>query len=570
VQVTILAPQCWQPAVTAAAADLPPAAASLMAALVRYLHDRHVGIAPGPAGRLALTLLGGRRPVPRGGEADWPAVVARLVDGVLPGGGDGGPAGDGRSGGGRRAPATVVPGSVPFALVDRVVLPLVAAAQHRTGRCCLFGAEGHEVPAGGDAFLRGYEAEQEAALAGVCAGMTDGLPDLFWHHRGMDMAALSRRLAGRGGQVPLPEADAETVALLLRLDPVFAPTAHRVQRSRRPRRASLQPSGVRPREGGVTGIRMTRTMDDMDDMLVSEYTNHPLVLLDRLVNSGFMVRHRPPRRQNRRDVLLVGAMPLGAGDTAGRLAKVCWIDTMARLAPLLQAAGLSNSDFVWLDGNRLGGLAHGFSPLPQGVPLPVGGGGLTPEERVRFVWTLDWLPGLLDRRRAYPPGLEPPEPEDGTDAPSQVKAAGRWTAGALAHALDRPASIAGGEARRLEPGDYGAVHVALMLPRPAAGLEEGEAHSAVFAATRALGLHAGRHQSVSILWFPATGGSAAEWTMACGDGPLRTLAGDPLAGDPPSSPDPARRETDEPDLNQRAGSLVGQWFTHLQEAVLGD
>ncbi len=573
VQVTILAPQVWQPAVDVAAADLSDPAASLMRAAIRYLHDRHVGIAPRPAARLALTLLRDGRSTSRTLRArrelaaDWTGVVERLAASVLPevSGGEGRGAGGQRR---ERSPATVQPSSIPFAILDRIVLPLVAAAQRRTGRCCLFGAAGHAVPSAGARYLDDYDSEQDAAIGAVCAAISVDPPRLFWAHRGVDMAALSRGSAGNGGSFPLPDADPETVALLMRLEPVLGTMVRRPVQSRRPQRAALQASGVRPREGGVAGIRTTRSIDDIDDMLVSEFTNHPLILLDRLVNSGFMVRHRPPRRQNRRDVLLVGAMPGGSRGAAGRLAKVSWIDAMARLAPLLQDAGLFNSDFAWLDGDRLGGLSSGFSGLPQGLPLPGDGVNLSAADRMRFVWALDWLPELLDRRRTYPSSVEASgvDPQDGThrSATELSSAAGRWVAGALAHTMERAHSTAGGESRALEVNDYGVVHVIVMLPRPAAGLEDGEVRSAVFAAVNSLRLEVGRRQTASVLWLPGRIGDIDHWTMAFGEGPSRRVA-DFLAPPPAATPETA----DAADPHRIAGGLIGLWLTHLQEAILG-
>ncbi len=565
-QVTVFAPRIWQPALNAASADLPPQAAALMRAVVRHLHDRHVGIAPRPAARLAQTLLRDGRPASRplsahrNGLADWTAAVERLIGGLLP---------DTERDGAwtSSAPGVILPASVPFALLDRVALPLVAAAQDRMGRCCLFGGDGHESPRNGAQLLTEYETEQEGTLADLCTGLGSNPPPLFWNHRGTDLAALSRRLGTGATAEPLPDADAETVALLLRLDPALGPMVRPPAHSRRPQRAALQTSGVRPREGGVAGIRTTRTMDDINDMVTSEFTNHPLILLDRLVNSGFMVRHRPPRRQNRRDVLLVGAMPSGSRDSAGRLAKVSWIDTMARIAPLLQDAGLPRSDFAWLDGDRLGGLACGFAGLPPGLPLPGGGVSLTPAERVRFTWALDWLPGLLDRRRGYPPGLEPPGTSHASDG---VTAGSRWAAGALAHALNRNAPGPDGNGRPLTPSDYGFVHVIVMLRRPASGLDDGEARSAVFAATQALRLESGRRQAASVLWVPERIGDRDSWMMSFAEGPLRRVA-EILV----SPSDAARGEQapsdqlDAADPNQIAGGLVGLWLTHLQEAILG-
>ncbi|MQP66189.1 hypothetical protein GE253_12640 [Niveispirillum sp. SYP-B3756] len=559
-QITILAPPVWQPVLQAAAAELPASVAALLPVLVDYLHDRHAGITPRMAGRLARALLqdGGPPPIGtrRGGLIDWSRVIDRLARGALP---DAEPQG-GRDR--RRSPTTVVAPAIPFVMLDRVVLPLLLAAQKRIDRCCLFGGDGHALMPDGESFLADYESALEAAMSDLTMGI-GGPPAFFWQHRGIDAAALSRGLgagaAGRG----LSEADPETVALLTRLEPVLGPMQVQRTRAQQLRRSDMQSGGVRPREGGVTGIRMSRSMDDLNDMLVSEYTNEPLMMLDRLVNSGFMVRHRPPFQQNRRDVLLVGAMPLGARDTAARLAKVAWIDMVARLAPLLQGGGLRLSDFIWLDGDRMGGLAHGAASLPQALSLPQSAN-LTPEERLRFVWALDWLPGLLDRRRAYPPGLEPPVGE-GDDAVETLRAGARWAACALAR---MPAGAGrDNEAGRLDLKDYGFVHVMLMLPRPAAGLDSGEARSAVMMAGQTLRLMTGRRQSASILWVPQRVADLDGWALSFEAGPLRHLADNlPPPGAPVPDGDPAAGGVD---MHRLAGGLIGLWLTHLQEAIFG-
>jgi hypothetical protein len=528
---------------------------------VNYLHDRHAGIAPRMAGRLARALLreGGQPPIGarRGGLIDWSRVIDKLTRGTLP---NAEPQGRHDR---WRSPATVAAPSIPFVMLDRVVLPLLLAAQKRIGRCCLFGGVGHEVVPDGGSFLADYEGALEVAMSDLTLGI-GGPPAFFWQHRGVDAAALSRGLgagtAGRG----LSEADPETVALLTHLEPVLGPMQVQRTRARQLRRSDMQSAGVRPREGGVTGIRMSRSMDDLNDMLVSEFTNDPVIMLDRLVNSGFMVRHRPPFQQNRRDVLLVGAMPLGARDTVGRLAKVAWIDMVARLAPLLQGAGLQLSDFIWLDGDRMGGLAHGAASLPQGLSLP-NSANLTPEERLRFVWALDWLPGLLDRRRAYPPGLELPV-GDGDDAVETMRAGARWAAGALA----RMPVGAGRDnaAGRLDIRDYGFVHVMLMLPRPAAGLDSGEARSAVLMAGQTLRLMAGRRQSASILWLPQRVSDLEGWSLSFETGPLRQVSDSmPPPVEPALNNAPATAAG--VDMHRLAGGLIGLWLTHLQEAIFG-
>jgi hypothetical protein len=556
-EVTIVGPPAWQPALEAALAEVPAAPPGLVRAIVEDLHGRHVGIAALPAARLAAVLARRHRPVASGADSDggadapWGAVLDRLEAVLAPAPADGGPAG---AANGSRPRARVRLAGVPFFTVARLVAPLVAEACARERRCYLFGGRGHPVPGGFAAAYAAYQARQIEAVARLAAEQQPA--PLFWSAQALAAAGLSRPGAGPG----LPWLDAATLALMLRLEPDFGDGGDR-RASRMPRlaRPSLRRQGTRPKEGGVTGIRVTWRPDDVADMIQTEHLNPSLLLLDRLVNTGFLARHRPPPRQRRRDVLVLGLSPAPGPGEALAVAKACWFDLLVRLAAILQSAGLDRSDFLWLEADPVGGVRacdltlEGLAPLPAETATA-----LPAARRVQVLGELGLVPRFVDRRARYPerPG-PPPAAADAADATGRRRGWADWAGAALHEALGRRRPAPDGAAPATAPDEYGAVLAFACLPAeavPGAGTDGDPDPDPVADRARLgdrLGLSGARGQGLTLVELPARPAPGAAWRVAPPGRPWQALAG-----------------TD--DLNRLAGGLVGAWLETAAEVIFGE
>jgi|GEM_PF-5570994 len=567
--VTIVGPPAWQPALDAALAEVPAAPPGLVRAIVEDLHGRHVGIAALPAARLAALLARLHRPAASGlaagggTDAPWGAVLDRLEAVLAPRPGDG-PAGaaSGRGGGatGSRPRARLRLAGVPYFTIARLVAPLVAEACARERRCYLFGGRGHSVPAGFRAAYAEYQARQIDAVARLAA--EEQPAPLFWPAQALAAAGLSRPGAGPG----LPWLDAATLALMLRLEPDFGDAGDR-RASRMPRltRPSLRRHGMRPKEGGVTGIRVTWRPDDVADMTHAEHLNPALLLLDRLVNTGFLARHRPPPRQRRRDVLVLGLSPAPDPGEALAVAKACWFDLLVRLSAILQSAGLDRSDFLWLEADPVGGVRACDLTLEGLPPLPAEpDGAVPPARRVQVLAELGCVPRFVDRRARYPERPGPP-PAAG-DAAERRRGWADWAGAALTDALARRRPGPDGAAPAAAADDYGAVLAFACLPPAGLPLEAGAQAGAGGdtdpdpdpdpVADRArladrLGLAGGRSRGLTLIELPAHPLPGAAWRLA-----------------PPGRPWQAVAGTD--DVNRLAGALVGAGLETAAEVIFGE
>src|SRR5262249_41261470 len=160
-------------------------------------------------------------------------------------------------------------------------------------------------------------------------------------------------------------------------------------------------------EGRIEGLRHSRGEAHFGSIVLSEFLNHPVVLVDRLLNSGYLVHERRPRREKLRDVLVVGVMPHDVrGTVQGSLAKACWLDCMSRLGRVLSGARLGDSEVPWIAGDGSGRARCCAFPLGNLPPDAAGAGDQS--FRSAFMTLLRWLPGYFDTRTGFRPlGLGP-------------------------------------------------------------------------------------------------------------------------------------------------------------------
>lgn len=246
--------------------------------------------------------------------------------------------------------ALMMNGRHRFALV--VAEPVLRDAAKRVGQVPLLGHVGH-VATNDDvqAFATAAAALQRAATDALTDPEVMGKP--FWVHAALDLqhnAIHATRTKARlvttqnlGG-----ECDPALAALVFLHPPCFDIT----RQIERPQRKANQVSahrraGIRPKEGGVAGIRQSRSLEDLPDGLFSEMIQPRMLLANKLLHEGLLVRHRPPRRDPRRDLLAVTVQMADRDDGMGLLVKAAWADAAIRLRAALSQMGLMNSDLIW-------------------------------------------------------------------------------------------------------------------------------------------------------------------------------------------------------------------------------
>ncbi len=532
--------------------------------IVQFLHTRHVGIPPRLAAGLAEFLFWGWRPVGRTGYPAefrlWSTLFGALT----------------RFGGERRRPASPLsagrrglrleftPRSCPFYTVLRIALPLIARAceSKAVGECYLFGQEGYNVP---PHFRKQYWKHEEK-LYKELERQTRTLASLFRHDRGLTAHGLSRRpwQAAPPPDGGIPDTDAATLAFILGLDPELPEPPRRRDWELPRRHATLNRSGFRPKEEGITGVTMTRRIDDFDDMVQSELLNlrpnlRPM-FFDRLINTGYLAHHRPPPQQKKRDVLFAGVMLEPARSESCMIAKACWFQCVVYLGTLLVKAGLVRSDFVWLESDRLGGLRAMKTSLEL-LPLKASEipAELPKEYRVRFLAGLRWMPAFLDFRTSYLAELAPPA---GAWEREQLPAT--WIARALSRSLATPrtSGISDGGQPEAHPGtaaDYSVVGLNLFLPGTHGSLAESEWRARVASLRESLALSPQTAHSFNLIWPPR--GRIDRWeAMIAGYGHgcvLRQI-------EVPSSDGAGKA------LDRVATTLVRFWMEQLEEEVFGE
>lgn len=246
-----------------------------------------------------------------------------------------------------------------------VAEPVLRSAAERAGVLALAAREGGAMPASADEAAISREVDLALRDGGVM-----GAP--FWVHAALDLHLAATRVAraragigGRPGQETLPdELDSALAALVFLHPPEFDAEAQRQQIRRKARQtAALRRAGVRPKEGGVAGIIASRQLDDLPDALMSELILPRALFNNKLLHDGLLVRHRPPRRDPKRDLLAVMLHQPTPDDGMGLLVQAAWADAAIRLRVALFQMGLANSDLVW------SGLGTALS-LGCGLDLP--------------------------------------------------------------------------------------------------------------------------------------------------------------------------------------------------------
>jgi hypothetical protein len=383
IDVRLVPPSVWGPEVARYAgsgnsSDPWTDPGRLAHAALWVLQDAHVGITPKLAHELGR-LFARNGPVEPG---VWPELFRRLQE-RLPR--------TGRSG--------LVAGSAPVYVVQNLVKPIVREACAEIGYTCLLCQDDTDGAVTADEYAM-YGASLERIVSRIAAELAAG--PLFAAEHGNVVAALSEPSPYFRSRALVPEIDRDSLALLLGLDAeVDVPEAAS--------RSTPTPSYVPKRRpaaeahgGRVEGLRQGRGEGQLGSMVLSEFLNPPLVLVDRLLNSGYLVHERRPRRAKLRDALVVGLMPHEVRTTPqGAFAKACWVDCMARLARRLVSARLHDSEFRWIEGDAAGRARRASFPLRQ-VPAELAARRHA-AFRDAFMTLSRWVPDYFETRAGFRP-----------------------------------------------------------------------------------------------------------------------------------------------------------------------
>jgi hypothetical protein len=383
IDVRLVPPSVWGPEVAryadpGNASDPWTDPARLAHAALWVLQDAHVGITPKLAHELGRLFA-------RKGPAEpgvWPKLFRRLQE-RLP----------------RTERSGIVAGNAPVYVVQNLVKPIVREACAELGYTCLLCQDDTEGAVTADEYAA-YGAGLERIASRIAAQLASG--PLFAAEHGNIVAALSEPSPYVRSRALVPEIDRHSLALLLGLDA-------EVDFPERASRSTPTPSYVPKRRpaaegdgGRVEGLRQGRGEGQLGSIVLSEFLNHPLVLVDRLLNSGYLVHERRPRRAKLRDALVVGLMPHEVRATPqGAFAKACWVDCMARLARRLVSARLQDSEFRWIEGDAAGRARPTSFPLGQ-LPPDVAAGRHA-AFRDAFMTLSRWVPDYFETRAGFRP-----------------------------------------------------------------------------------------------------------------------------------------------------------------------
>jgi len=546
--VRLVGPNVWQEALRAAGLS-PGLDASpreiLTAAILNALHDRHVGITPHQALGLADLLQNPNKQARA--AAPWEAGLRRLR---------------------RVLQANVrlqthdwqgigfVLAADPVYTIFRLALPWIERSVAMVGTSWLFCAD--EIKDQPEITLKQYlgYAANLTAKAVELAVADSGPLDLFWQDRANTLASRSQspwdagltdgsnRADGKHADgltshpVPssLPDPDHAALAFFYRLtDPPEEISQYKsLKRSYSP----VQMLKIRQRrEGGMAGLRVSHSIDEIDQMAPSELVNPPEILADRLLNTGFLAYEREPRRQKMRDLLVTAILPFevtrqGEGDSApvdthaSNLLKACWFNCMTALGEILLLNRLRRSEFRIIEGDVFGRMRTAAFRLEwlaglDGLEVNMIRTGPMSEDlfRQKFLNNLHWIPAFLDRRRVHQlvPSTDLPVSQMDERLSAQINwvmAAWRsqkdlagWGAHAKKSGASEPYEMTN---TRLPSEKYAYVHVMVFLPAylwektiQTSGKGAFTSPGPLAELTAALGMGRSRGNNLSLTWVPA-------------------------------------------------------------------
>lgn len=229
--------------------------------------------------------------------------------------------------------------------------------------------------------------------------------------------------------------------------------------------------GIRPREGGVTGVQHSRRDTDIGDALSSAFILPKEFRLIKLLEEGFMIPRRPPYRHPDRDLLSMTFQDLALnGLEAGALVKAAWIDATMRLRFLLANMSMGNSEIGFGHIQAAGTIASAVSAQvdqPKGVFNVMA---LEGAMRARMISMSNLVPSIFDTVAPRGKAAYKKPPDDlKVVAQRQVRLA--CSAQAVVGMATQKGRFKNSPTRRPGLGDYAQVCLIDVAPRVVRGDE---------------------------------------------------------------------------------------------------
>lgn len=553
----------------------------LTRSLIQTLHDRHIGITPWLADRLAAALTPHMEELPAAEFEDpWAIAIDRLKLALRVRDSD-------RHHFASTKGRAVIVSAAPSWFVLHVAAFLLDQACRRTGRTVLFCE---------DRLLFGispigyseYERAMMAALLEVVRDAENKL-DIFWYESAVTLTARARSLSQHAiVKTPLPQTAPVATALLKRLRPILPDdqsdqkTVRRVEQSR-----PLRTLRKHRRTDGINGVTMTRSIEDLSNIMLTELTLPSLMRMQRLMNEGYLSRYRPPKQEQNRDVLLALLVPGSVRDTLpGAFAKACWFNLCLQLGRQLCQSGLYQTEFRLIEGDRLGMLRSEVFPLGAlSTPDLVKGDAASEFYRHDFLNSLQWLPRFFDEQGMW---SEPVQVDGDCSTPSGSSFAD-WCASAWKSQLESPSMTLASAAptsgtkssssgrsnttsRRKQSqrrsnavavSDFKFVHLMVLCPNSLAISSQAISHSLL---KRRILRSVPPSASLSITWLPDEM-QTSDWRFDVGVGRSTLIDGVRAAASNEAFVSSNDGVEGSDDVSQFAGGLVGTWLQHIRNEI---
>lgn len=361
--------------------------------LIRVFHERHVGIPPAFALDLACGIAEGRprnllSPLRQG-------LYARLLEAlaVAPH---------------KKQDPRHFDRLPRHLMIDICVFPLAALVVEAMGETILFSR--HDGPlqleqAEYDAYSARFDETLKSFLG---LSENDGSParaipakvHLFFEKAAHQLVGEMRKLTPQAGRPELHALsrhaiDGLTLRMICGLNPRIRLDLDSDD-TRMDESDEQNPLFSHPKQAGVVGIHTSSRLDDIEDMLLSEFMVPPVLLADKLLNSSFMAKHRPPPFDERKQVAILGIALDQPSNEAVALAKTCWLDAVFRLAIILLRNELGASQLRFgqsisdVGMVRSGVRVDAHRPLADLDPSTA-----TRTQMRRFLSDGGWLPAFL-------------------------------------------------------------------------------------------------------------------------------------------------------------------------------
>lgn len=217
-------------------------------------------------------------------------------------------------------------------------------------------------------------AQEFAGAAAACAALEQevdrllatpsAMPRGFWSYAGLSLFSASRNRTApdRRNRARSTRVNSTLSRLVYDIEPILPGSSQWQRRQQKSTlRSSSHRSGIRPREGGVTGVIHSRRLEDVDSALSSTFAYPRELMVSRLLEEGFLITHRPPKRKPNRDMLFIVLNDASTDDGPASVAKAAWIDATLRLSLLLKKAQMPRTEFGWSDVAFGGTIATALS-----------------------------------------------------------------------------------------------------------------------------------------------------------------------------------------------------------------